>query len=355
MRVPAHAVIVLVTLSVYGAMASASSIKRDETVVFFPTAAHLTADGGGWVVPIHAWVFELEEDSLKRRGALAGLSRLLGLEKSAARSAVFKQRARWFLVDNESGKHLSTTLTSNDDLLGPSGRDGHLRGEITLQRATPSEEASSFWLRYAAALPRGDRREFRGDAMMIPPRGLSVISDIDDTIKISQVTDKKALLQNTFLRPFEPAPGMAAAYQRLAAGNAVFHYVSSSPWQLYPALRDFMDAKAFPLGSFHLRKFRVKDQSLFNLFKSSQETKPSVIDALLATYPKRDFILIGDSGEQDPEIYGDIARRYPDRVRHIYIRKVTPETPADARYQAAFASLPASLWTVFDDPAVIAP
>jgi phosphatidate phosphatase APP1 len=116
-----------------------------------------------------------------------------------------------------------------------------------------------------------------------------------------------------------------------------------------------MQTSAFPRGSFHLRKFRLKDDSLFNLFKSSRVTKPPVIEGLLAAYPKRAFILIGDSGEEDPEIYGEIARNHPGRIRHIYIRRATSEILDAERYQTAFAGLPISLWTIFIDPAVISP
>ncbi len=335
----------------------ASPIKRDEDIVFFPTAARLSEDLSHWVVPIHAWVFEPEADSLVRRATLDALARGLGLDQDAdaAQSEIFKSRARWFLVDNERGKRIRITLTEGGEALGPSGANGHLSAELRLQRRAPVEEADSFWLGYGAVLPEGDERIFEGQTILVAPRGLSVISDIDDTIKISEVTDKKALLANTFMKPFEAAPGMAAAYQRLADAEAVFHYVSSSPWQLYVPLRDFMSDTAFPPGSFHLRDFRLKDETLFNMLKSSIETKPPVIEALLASYPRRDFILIGDSGEQDPEIYGQIARQHPGRIRHIYVRRVTAEAADEDRYRAAFAGLAPALWTLFDDAGVISP
>jgi hypothetical protein len=334
--------------------AVASPIKSDEEIVFFPTAARLSADNRQWILPIHAWVFEPEYDSLWRRGALGGLALALGMEAGAADSDIFRRRARWFLVDNERGKSFKLTIWK-DRALGPSQPNGHLRDDITLQRPGAGEEPDSFWLRYAAILPPGDTRRFPGEALFPGTAGISVISDIDDTIKISGVTDKQALLANTFLKPFEATPGTPAAYRRLAATGAVFHYVSSSPWQLYPPLRAFMDASGFPVGSFHLKDFRVKDGTFFNMFKSSRETKPPVIEALLAAYPKRLFILIGDSGEHDPEIYGAIARRHPGRIRHIYIRTVTPETAQDIRYRNAFAGLPESRWTLFRDGAAIVP
>ncbi len=354
MRLTLGAIVVLCFLARPGPNLFASPIKPDEEVVFFPTAARLSEDSRHWIVPVHAWAFEREDESLWRRATLAALAQSLGLDESAAESEIFKARARWFLVDNERGKQLRLTLSDGGQDLGLTGADGYLNAEIRLQRRAATEESASFWLDYAAVLPPDDGRVFQGEALFVSPEGLSVVSDIDDTIKISQVTDKKALLANTFLKPFEAVSGMATAYRRLAEAEAVFHYVSSSPWQLYPTLRDFMEASAFPRGSFHLRKFRLKDDSFFNLFKSARVTKTPVIEGLLAAYPKRQFVLIGDSGEQDPEIYGDIARSHPGRIGHIYIRQVTPDSSASEHYRTAFAGLPDTLWTVFADPAVIA-
>ncbi|MEM7221435.1 MAG: App1 family protein [Pseudomonadota bacterium] len=333
----------------------ASPIKRDEDIVFFPTAGRLSEDRSGWHLPIHAWVFEPEADSMARRATLAALARALGLTEDAAGSETFKARARWFLVDNERGKRVRTTLSPES--LGPSGANGHLKGEITLERRGTSDETASFLMSYAARLPEADERRFTGRAIMVAQRGLSIVSDIDDTLKISEVTDKQALVANTFLNPFEAVPGMAAAYARFAGNNedTVYHYVSSSPWQLYEPLAAFMTEAGFPPGSFHLKDFRVKDRSFLNLIKSSLETKPPIIEGLLAAFPERDFVLIGDSGELDPEIYGQIARHHPQRIRHIYIRKVIQEKATAARYQSAFAGLEATRWTLFDDPAVISP
>ncbi|MDH3379651.1 MAG: App1 family protein, partial [Gammaproteobacteria bacterium] len=289
----------------------ASPIKSDEEIVFFPTAARLSADGLHWIVPIHAWVFEPEDDSLWRRATLSTFAAALELDEGAADNEIFRERARWFLVDNEGSKTFALTIWK-ERALGPSGDNGHLETEVALRRRSDGEEPDNFRLGYSAILPPGDQREFAGDALFPGSAGLSVISDIDDTIKISDVTDRKALLANTFLKPFAAPSGMADAYHRLADAGAMFHYVSSSPWQLYPALREFMDASKFPLGSFHLKLFRIKDESFLNLFKSSRESKPPVIEALLDAYPRRMFILIGDSGEHDPEIYGDIARRHAE-------------------------------------------
>ena len=154
-----------------------------------------------------------------------------------------------------------------------------------------------------------------------------MISDIDDTIKISQVTQKRELLRNTFLRPFRAVVGMPALYQAWADQGAEFHLVSSSPWQLYEPLSGFVRAEAFPPATFHLRRIRLKDPTTLISFGAPQELKVQTISALLQRFPARRFVLVGDSGEQDPEAYGQVARQFPDQVAAIFIREVAAERP----------------------------
>ena len=75
-----------------------------------------------------------------------------------------------------------------------------------------------------------------------------------------------------------------------------------------------------------------------------------MIQQLLQTYPDRRFVLVGDSGEKDPEVYASVARKHPDQIARIFIRDVTDEPADSPRYQSCFAELPAELWQVFDDP-----
>jgi phosphatidate phosphatase APP1 len=74
-----------------------------------------------------------------------------------------------------------------------------------------------------------------------------VVFDVDDTIKISDVRNKKALLTNTFLKEFVPVPGLAEVYTRWADLGASFHYVSASPWQLHSSLADFFKSAGLPV------------------------------------------------------------------------------------------------------------
>jgi phosphatidate phosphatase APP1 len=169
--------------------------------------------------------------------------------------------------------------------------------------------------------------EPRATGSVLVPSGarFGVISDLDDTVVQSSATDllkmaRITLLQNAYTRlPFE---GVGDFYRALQLGrsgeefNPIF-YVSSSPWNLYDLLEDFLDLHGIPAGPLFL-----KDWSPTTLGKHEKH-KLGVIRTLLATYPKLPFVLIGDSGERDPEIYRQVVQEHPGRIRTIYIRDVT--------------------------------
>ena len=157
-----------------------------------------------------------------------------------------------------------------------------------------------------------------------------IVSDIDDTILISHSTQtvrklKLMLFKNALTRlPFK---GIAAFYQALEKGKKTnsaypFFYVSSSEWNLYDLLENFFDHNNIPRGAFMLRKM---ESSIYKFWKSGQgnhEHKYDKIKFLLEFYEKQQFILIGDSGQKDPEIYERLAHEFPGRIETIYIRKI---------------------------------
>ena len=330
-------------------MASGSSIKDDERVILFPTAAALDEGGQAWLVPVHGWIFEPESDSMWRSAAIGGLLEALGRDRSLVEETLFRERARMFLVDNERGKRLEAEILGRRVELEVSSPDGHFTGLARLPRALAADHGleENGWLALEAVTRPGDPRRFAGAAQLLAPEGLSIVSDIDDTVKLSDVADKRELLANTFLRPFRAVPGMAALYRRWAEAGAAFHYLSASPWQLYPVLSDFLGDQGFPRGSFHLKPFRAKDRSLLDLFAAPETYKVPLVEAMLRRFPRRGFVLVGDSGERDPEIYGMIARRFPRQVRHIFIREAASGASDGARYRAAFDGVPPERWTVF--------
>lgn len=154
--------------------------------------------------------------------------------------------------------------------------------------------------------------------VLVPPDDarFAVVSDIDDTVVYSHVMSKVRMLltvafSNAHTRkPFE---GVAAFYRALHAGRNPFFYVSKSPWNLYVPLAEYLELQGLPEGPLFLRNFGLR---------MPHDHKLTAISALLAAYPKLPFILVGDSGEADPEIYRDIVHKHPNRIRVIYIRSI---------------------------------
>ncbi len=329
-----------------------SNLKPDEDVVFFPSLGWTVDDGKEWELEIHGCVYELEQ----RPASLALLRAGLGLahvQMTAEESATFKQRARLFMVDHERGKRIAIKLGDRTIVLPKSRADGQFYERLRLprQEIERMRSASPRRLVFTAVLPAGDERKFPGQIHLLEDTGVTVVSDIDDTIKISCVADRSALLGNTFLKPFLPVPGMAdlfSTWDRRA--GAQFCYVSASPWQLFPPLCEMVASHGFPPGAFLLRDFRWKDESLLHLFQNPAAYKQAVIEPLLQRFPHRRFVLVGDSGESDPEIYAGVARAYPTQVQTILIRDVTGENAASPRYQETFKDVDRRVWKVFTDP-----
>lgn len=332
-----------------------SAIRRDAMVVFYPTVGYRSGDG--WTLPIHGVIYKPKEDSHLRVAAVSLFRRLFGVKEGGA-GEVFTERARAFLVDNQRGKAISIQLGTKNYPVARSGANGHFRGTIHLRREEVAAllrapGAETGWITFQAATLPGDDRVFWGKGRLLAGTGISVISDVDDTVKVSQVRDRRELLANTFLREFRGVPGMAEAYRKWAADGAAFHYVSASPWQLYDSLARFLAAEGFPEGSFHLKLFRAKDSSFFDLYADPEAYKRRTIEPILKTFPGRKFMLVGDSGEKDPEVYAAIAREHPGQIVRILIRDVTGE-PADAeRYRIAFRGVGTDRWMVFRDASEI--
>ena len=127
--------------------------------------------------------------------------------------------------------------------------------------------------------------------------------------------------------PFAGAPEL---YRDLADGGNPFFYVSSSPWNLHSFLSAFLDHRDFPRGPILLRDLIGT--------RAGRARKHERIEEILALHPQLRFVLIGDSGERDPQIYADIVRDHPGRVLAVYIREVRLD-PGDGRVEAVTDAL----------------
>ncbi len=182
----------------------ASELKSDERAVFFPAFAWTGQDT--WNLQVHGWVFEPGEH--KFYGAL--LRRALGIkpkELTAEEHAIYSQRAQYFLHDNERRKVLTISLDGKPYAVGPSSPNGHFTAQLPvpsewIQKVRTSRLTNDFTGFELVAHGKTGPAPF-GTIQVFSDTGLSVISDIDDTIKISQVLERKELLKNTFCPPVQ--------------------------------------------------------------------------------------------------------------------------------------------------------
>ena len=220
--------------------------------------------------------------------------------------------------------NVSTTLKADDE--------GFFHGWIELEKPVAGDDE---WNEYKAHLvaPVHDQvntKESVGE-ILVPPSSarFGVISDIDDTVIQSRVSNFLQAARTVMLgnaRTRLPFPGVAAFYRALRNGGGgdeknPIYYVSSSPWNIYDVIAEFMDVQAIPRGPILLRDWDIG----WGLLASSRhfDHKGAAIRNILQLHPTMEFILVGDTSQHDPEIYRKIVAEFPKRIRAIYIRDVT--------------------------------
>ncbi|KAI3320452.1 hypothetical protein HD806DRAFT_506416 [Xylariaceae sp. AK1471] len=172
---------------------------------------------------------------------------------------------------------------------------------------------------------------------IIEPQGVSLISDIDDTIKRSNISlGAKEIFRNTFVRELGDLTidGVKDWYSSLHDMGVRIHYCSNSPWQLYPVIATYFKLAGLPPGSLHLKRYTGMLQGIF---EPVAERKKGTLEKIMNDFPERKFLLVGDSGEADLEVYTELAVANPGRIKAIFIRDVTtPERTGyfDSAYDA---------------------
>lgn len=241
-----------------------------------------------------------------------------------------------FETDKVKNAKLILKLANGRTLETVSDSQGYFLIDAMIENLLPLTDADG-WLHYSISFAEEikgrkiqQNNNFKGE-ILIPSEGakFGVISDIDDTILHTGLTSffKWAVVKNTFFKRAEkriPLEGAAAFYHQLHDGksgsdcNPVF-YVSHSPWNLYRYLEVFLQKNNFPKGPILLRDFV---NPFAKKYKPEKPQKQKEITNILKTYPKLPFVLIGDSGEHDPDIYIEIAEAHPERILAIYLRNV---------------------------------
>jgi phosphatidate phosphatase APP1 len=199
---------------------------------------------------------------------------------------------------------------------------GHFHASLEA-RTTPGDQ---LW--YPARVHLLDPPGEPATALVAIPAGarFGIVSDLDDTVLHTDATSllrmaREVLFRNAHTRI--PLPGVGAFYRALHRSggyrNPVF-YVSSGPWPLYDMVREFLQLHRIPAGPIELRDWGFTSRA--RLPTRHRTHKLAVITEILDTYPHLPFILVGDSGQEDPEIYREIVHRHPERILAIYIRSV---------------------------------
>jgi len=298
-------------------------------ITFFPTYAQWIEATGVWRVNIHGMVTKpLPMASRRRTVAYAVVKRLLKMDEVQLRSPIFQARSEMFLFQRVSGESVQIRLGGKIKDIGISKRTGHFETSFDLDAQTVSETVveTPYGQKLCFESVNGDTYSTSvttmGSVQLLHTSGTSVISDIDDTVKLTNVADRRELLANTLLREFVPIPDMVDLYKQWSSSGAAFHYVSASPWQLTRPLNDFFQSAGLPDGSMHLKLFRLKDSTPLGRMRSSKKSKRDVIIEIIDHFPNRKFILVGDSGERDPEVYAKVAQQRQNQIAGIAIRRV---------------------------------
>jgi phosphatidate phosphatase APP1 len=207
-------------------------------------------------------------------------------------------------------------------------RDGYFRVHIRPDR---SPSAGQLWHRIELELVEPAQVMAEGE-LFIPPQDCRyvVISDIDDTVVQTGVANKLIMLWRLFMlgaRSRAAFPGMAALLRALHDGRTGHEvnpmlYVSRAPWGIYEVLDEFFRLHRIPVGPIlFLREWGLTLQN--PLPRRAPDHKLELIRHMLALYRDLPVVLIGDSGQRDPEVYAQIVHEHPGRVLAIYVRNVS--------------------------------
>jgi phosphatidate phosphatase APP1 len=212
----------------------------------------------------------------------------------------------------------------------------------------PPRDWPDLWADAMVALADGSLATLQPVLTVPASARIGVISDLDDTVLESSILHWRTAAQLTFLhnaRTRKPLAGVSALYHALQRGggpadqqNPVF-YVSSSPWNLVDLLEDFLDLNAIPAGPLLLQDLGL-DEGKFISPRGHRHKLERTLE-LIALYPQLKWVLCGDTGQADAQLYAEAVLEHPGRIAAVYIRDVDPDIDsqydalADARLAAA--------------------
>jgi len=326
----------------------------EDVLVFDAPAFPDTADPANTITSLQSFIFRTVDLGLLTPALTTGLN-ALGLEVEDNKIPTLEERTKLFGTVGIPGRAVNVNIDGCDEQVQLPGSSDQPDIGMVLQNATAGQCSGAKESAARASISGSDGGKSNSTVFFSPNSGFGVISDIDDTVKISNVLDKIALVKSTLLDDPEPVPGMPELYASLVKSldDPQFIYVSGSPFQLYPFLNDFIGT-TYPTskGPIFLQNLTLVDiPSILDLAKSNgvQEYKVSMIDRIHGMYPNKKFLAVGDSTQRDPETYAEAFNKYKDFITCIWIRRFEGADNSDERFAEAFKGIPKEKFRIYND------
>ena len=322
-------------------------IDESEYVSLAPSYGYIDQNSSEVVLNIRGWVYESNANIATRFTFLALLDAYIDAVVHEPQD--IEIRVDPFLSTSQEDENVRIQIGENYYDMGVSTASGNFVGEIRLSSREAVDiinaQGGSDAIRYRVILTKDDSRVMEGVIHLLPQGGTVVISDIDDTVKVSEVyVSESRLLENTFYKSAKVVNGMDSLFQGFSQNynNVSFHFVSGSPKQLQDTLVPFLSKNAFSVDSMHLRDFvlDVTAPELYDFFdeNSTYKHKLSAIAQIMSDFPQSKFILVGDTGEKDPEVYSKIYNDHKEKIEAIYFQNVSDENSSNSRMTTAFGT-----------------
>jgi len=223
---------------------------------------------------------------------------------------------------NDEHENIALTLKINETLYhGKTDDEGYFEFEV-LNQKTPWKNHENIELSLDEL-----NTSIHASALIIDDNvKVGVISDFDDTVIVSDVTDKLSLLKNTFFKNYKQrqvVEGMREHFKKILNPNTPLFFVTGSPKQLQPVIHQFLNFHNFPERTLITKKAHGDNaDELFDQIAYKQ----GKIEKLMILFPNIQWVCFGDSGEKDREVYELLAKKYPKKVQGIFIRNVESKT-----------------------------
>ncbi|PFH50838.1 hypothetical protein AMATHDRAFT_3575 [Amanita thiersii Skay4041] len=304
-----------------------------------------------------SYVFERQMDIKPVVDQVTKLFSMMGID-IGNKSEMVTQRLKLFAAKGEEGKTVELEVDECHKHVAMAETARNPTAGSMLRNASIGHCGSAQLAEAKVVLTPKDNRSISANVFISPNEGFGVISDIDDTVKVTEVLNTVAALKNTFLEDPKPVPGMPELYASLSKSldSPPFVYISGSMVQLYPFLRGFINsAYSESNGAIFLQNFTFVDITSVISFLAGGDIldyKLSVIDNIHGMYPNKKFLAVGDSTQKDPETYAKAFLKYSDFISCTWIRLVDGANNTAERFEAAFQGVPPDRFRLFNDTGI---